>query len=164
MKSRTCYEVVETRELPKNRPILADEIIRLTSPKGRTDCPELLRRIVVWDPENEREIVLLTNHLDFGATTISAIYKERWQIEIFFKTLAPVRKRSPGTCSAPVRPPPVRPPSRLGTITRPLPSRDSELRLEARERRCSVALDFGERFPGGAKIFGIFEALDETPE
>ena len=87
MKSRTCYEVVETRELPKNRPILADEIIRLTSAKGRKDCPELLRRIVVWDPENEREIVLLTNHLDFGATTISAIYKERWQIEIFFKTL-----------------------------------------------------------------------------
>ena len=37
--------------------------------------------------ENEREIVLLTNLLDFGATTIAAIYKERWQIELFFKAL-----------------------------------------------------------------------------
>jgi IS4 transposase len=42
---------------------------------------------VVWDDQNEREIVLLTNHLKFGATTISAIYKDRWQIEIFFKAL-----------------------------------------------------------------------------
>ena len=42
---------------------------------------------MVWDRENDRTIVLLTNHLDFGATTISAIYKDRWQIEIFFKTL-----------------------------------------------------------------------------
>ncbi len=42
---------------------------------------------MVWDSENEREIVLLTNHLDFGATTIAGIYKERWQIELFFKAL-----------------------------------------------------------------------------
>ena len=42
---------------------------------------------MVWDKENEREIVLLTNHMDFGATTISAIYKDRWQIELFFKAL-----------------------------------------------------------------------------
>jgi IS4 transposase len=42
---------------------------------------------VVWDAENEREVVLLTNHLEFGATTIAAIYKERWEIELFFKAL-----------------------------------------------------------------------------
>jgi hypothetical protein len=87
LKERTRYEVVESRELPQNRPIRADEVIRLTSRKAQRDCPHLLRRIVVWDPENEREIVLLTNHLEFGATTISNIYKQRWQIEIFFKTL-----------------------------------------------------------------------------
>src|SRR4029079_17016089 len=49
--------------------------------------PDLLRRIVAWDAENEREIVLLTNLMEFGATTIAAIYKERWQIELFFKAL-----------------------------------------------------------------------------
>jgi IS4 transposase len=39
--------------------------------------------VVVWDAENEREIVLLTNLLAFGATTIAAIYKDRWEIELF---------------------------------------------------------------------------------
>jgi hypothetical protein len=42
---------------------------------------------LVWDKEIDRDIVLLTNHLDFIATTISAIYKDRWQIEFFFKAL-----------------------------------------------------------------------------
>ena len=42
---------------------------------------------MAWDPDNEREIVLLTNLLQFGSTTIAAIYKERWQIELFFKAL-----------------------------------------------------------------------------
>ncbi len=41
----------------------------------------------MWDKENDREIVLLTNHLIFGSTTIASIYKDRWEIEVFFKTL-----------------------------------------------------------------------------
>ena len=60
------------------------------SSKGFTlnrNYPVPLRRLEVWDAENEQIIVLLTNHLDFGATTIAAIYKDRWQIEIFFKTI-----------------------------------------------------------------------------
>jgi len=59
----------------------------LTGSQAQKKCPYKLRRIGVWDEENEREIVLLTNHLDFGATTIAGIYKERWQIELFFKAL-----------------------------------------------------------------------------
>jgi hypothetical protein len=53
----------------------------------KEECPFPLRRIVVFDAENDREIVLLTNHLTFGATTVAAIYKERWAIELFFKAL-----------------------------------------------------------------------------
>ena len=87
MKEGTAYEVVEWRLPPENRPILSDEVIRLTSPQARKDCPHELRRVVVWDAENNREIVLLTNHLDFGATTISDLYRQRWQIELFFKAL-----------------------------------------------------------------------------
>jgi uncharacterized protein DUF4372/DDE family transposase len=87
LKDNAAYEVVEDCEVPANRGILADQLIRLTGAQAQTDCPCLLRRVVVWDADNEREIVLLTNLLEFGATTIAAIYKERWQIELFFKAL-----------------------------------------------------------------------------
>jgi len=87
LKENAAFEVVEECEIPQNRNILADQIIRLTSAQAQTDCPGLLRRIVVWDSVNEREIVLLTNLLEFGSTTIAAIYKDRWQIELFFKAL-----------------------------------------------------------------------------
>jgi hypothetical protein len=87
LKENAHYEVIEDRELPKNRNILSDQLIRFTGYQAKINCPHLLRRVVVWDKDEEREIILLTNHLYFGATTISAIYKERWQIEIFFKVL-----------------------------------------------------------------------------
>jgi hypothetical protein len=87
LREDAVYEVIEKREVPVNRNILSDEVIRLTGEIGQTKCPHLLRRVVVWDAENEREIALLTNHMAFGATTISAIYKDRWQIELFFKAL-----------------------------------------------------------------------------
>ncbi len=87
LKENAAWEVVEECEIPEKRNILADQIIRLTGAQAQTDCPCLLRRIVVWDAENQREIVLLTNLLEFGSTTIAAIYKERWQIELFFKAL-----------------------------------------------------------------------------
>jgi 2-oxoglutarate ferredoxin oxidoreductase subunit alpha len=53
--------------------ILSDEIVELVNPGADTKCPYPLRRVAVWDDKKEREIVLLTNHLEFGATTISAI-------------------------------------------------------------------------------------------
>lgn len=87
MKNNAVYEVVEERVPPQKSNVLADQIIRLTDFYSKEKCPHLLRRVVIWDQKKEREIVLLTNHLKFGATTISKIYKERWQIEIFFKTL-----------------------------------------------------------------------------
>jgi len=87
LKENAQLRVVEILDLPHERGIVADELIELTSPKGRRDCPFSLRRVVVWDAENQREIVLLTNHLEFNATTIAAIHKDRWQIEILFKAL-----------------------------------------------------------------------------
>ena len=87
MKENTVYEVVEERKPPRNRNLLSDRIVRLAGVKAATKCPHLLRCVVVWDAEKGREIVLLTNHLGFAATTIAAIYKERWQIELFFKAL-----------------------------------------------------------------------------
>jgi hypothetical protein len=87
MKDNAVFTVEAAFEVPENRNIRADQIIQLTGLQAQADCPGPLRRVVVWDADNEREIVLLTNLLDFGATTIAAIYKERWQIELFFKAL-----------------------------------------------------------------------------
>ena len=87
LKDNAVYEVGGFYPPPQNRHVLSDQIIRLTGPKAKENCPHQLRRVVIWDPDHEREIVLLTNHLQFGATTISAIYKDRWQIELFFKAL-----------------------------------------------------------------------------
>ena len=80
-------KIVTHYKIPQNRNIRADQFIRLTGARAQADYPDLLRRIVVCDAENEREIVLLTNLLEFGSTTVAAIYKERWQIELFFKAL-----------------------------------------------------------------------------
>lgn len=87
LKESAAYEVVESAVGPLPRNILADELIRFTSAQASKDCPHLLRRVVVRDEANQREIVLLTNLLHFGATTIAAIYKDRWEIELFFKAL-----------------------------------------------------------------------------
>lgn len=87
MKEGTAFKIVQERPLPQHRNILADQVVRLTGTEAKEKCPYPLRRVVVWDADREREIVLLTNHLEFGSTTIAAIYKDRWEIEVFFKTL-----------------------------------------------------------------------------
>jgi len=87
LKENADYIVFAERQIPQNRNILADQFIVFAGHNAQKNCPHVLRKIVVWDTENEKEIVLLTNHYDFGATTISAIYKDRWHIELFFKAL-----------------------------------------------------------------------------
>lgn len=87
MKSNAQFDVIEERIPPKYRNVISDEIIVLTGVDADEKCSYPLRRIVVWDPKKEKEVVFLTNHLKFGATTIAQIYKDRWEIEIFFKAL-----------------------------------------------------------------------------
>jgi hypothetical protein len=87
LKENAAYEVAEELAVPQDRNIRSDQLIRLTGVQAQKDCPCLLRRVVVWDPVNQREIALLTNLIAFGATTIAAIYKDRWEIELFFKAL-----------------------------------------------------------------------------
>lgn len=87
LKNNADYEVIQNFAVPQNRNIISDQLIKFTGQKARKHCPHSMRKIVVWDKINEEQIVLLTNHHKFGVTTISAIYKDRWQIEIFFKHL-----------------------------------------------------------------------------
>jgi hypothetical protein len=91
MKDRTTYRVVERRKVPRGSAILLDEVIELDVNLGRygveLDSPVRFRRVVTRVPDREEPMVFLTNHLDFAASTIAAIYKERWQIELLFKAL-----------------------------------------------------------------------------
>jgi hypothetical protein len=87
LKENAAFQVVEECAVPQKRNILSDQLIRFTGDRAQQDCPCLLRRVGVWDEANQREIVLLTNQLAFGSTTIAAIYKDRWEIELFFKAL-----------------------------------------------------------------------------
>jgi hypothetical protein len=87
LKDNAAYQVLEQGPVPANRNIRSDQLIQFTGEKAQRDCPSPLRRVTVWDAVNQREIVLLTNLQEFGATTIAAIYKDRWEIELFFKAL-----------------------------------------------------------------------------
>ena len=87
MKDNCVYSVEKVRPLPENGHVLSDEIVRLTGTGMEEKYPGPLRRIVVHDPEKQEPMVLLTNHLRFAASTIGEIYRDRWEIELFFKTL-----------------------------------------------------------------------------
>lgn len=87
MKDNAFYEVLRQKEVPQNRHILKNELIELRSLGALEKWAYPLRRIEVHDPETDKALVFLTNQLEFGATTISAIYKDHWQMEIFFKAL-----------------------------------------------------------------------------
>ena len=78
---------MEKRKTPRKGGILSDEIIRFTGRQATRDCPHRLRRITYHDSASDKTLTFLTNHLHFGPTTIARIYKDRWQIELFFKAL-----------------------------------------------------------------------------
>ena len=76
--------MVERRNVNRKQGLTSDQTIRLTGAKGR-QCPYLLRRIGYKDPETGKNYVFITNNFKLSAKTIADIYKERWQIEIFFR-------------------------------------------------------------------------------
>lgn len=87
MKRDAHYEVLQERAPPQNRGIVSDQIIRLTGAGAADRCPYELRRVEAVRPDGGENLVFLTNLMDLGASTIAAIYKDRWQIELFFKAL-----------------------------------------------------------------------------
>jgi len=87
MKDNARFEVIEEHAVPQNRNILKDQTIRLTGTGAQDKCPHLLRRVEAVREDTGGILVFLTNHHGLGASTIAAIYKDRWQIELFFKAL-----------------------------------------------------------------------------
>ena len=81
------YVVQEEFKVPQNRNVLEHQLTQFPSQPKAGDEPCLFRRVEIWDENKQESIVFLTNLLAFGATTIAAIYKDRWQVELFFKAI-----------------------------------------------------------------------------
>ena len=87
LKKNADIQVVEDYPVPKGSNVLKDQKVRLQAfVAGRPELADL-RMVTVWLEDKQEELVLLTNHFELAASTIAAIYKERWQIELFFKLL-----------------------------------------------------------------------------
>jgi hypothetical protein len=84
-KRRMRFSVIESRPVDKTAGLRCDQTIRLTGTDTRMGYPEYLRRIKYRDPDTGRTLVFLTNNFVLAALLIAALYKQRWQVELFFK-------------------------------------------------------------------------------
>lgn len=86
LKDNAEYGIVEQRDADRDGDILRDEVVVLTKLQQAGPAARM-RRIEVWVEEQQESMVFFTNHLKLAASTIAAIYKDRWQVELFFKAL-----------------------------------------------------------------------------
>jgi hypothetical protein len=88
-KNNLAFNRIKERELPQHtaQHILMDENIELSNPTSKKKYPKRLRRVAVWDEENNQTIELITNNFKWAAQTIGDLYKSRWEIEVFFRDI-----------------------------------------------------------------------------
>jgi len=88
LRPKTVYQVKSSRSVLETKGIIADECIELSSAHAKKrGAPELLRRIEFYDTDKKRTYEFLSNNFHLAASTIAAIYKDRWKIELFFKAI-----------------------------------------------------------------------------
>ncbi len=92
LKENAAYRVVKSRDVSNYPNISSDQTIKLIRRLSKLKYPQELRRIRCSDPKTGKSIVLLTNNFNWSANTISRIYKDRWQIELFFKAIKQLLK------------------------------------------------------------------------
>ena len=86
LKDKASFEVVENRPVTEKGNILKDQIIFFYSQADPNE-PYFFRLVEVWLEDKQESVVFLTNNLEFAASTIAAIYKDRWNVELFFKAI-----------------------------------------------------------------------------
>lgn len=79
------YQVVQENPGPSDSAVLADQAIRLSTAYSRSHYPETLRLVHYRDPDTGKEYVFLTNLPDLPALAVADLYRQRWQIETFFR-------------------------------------------------------------------------------
>lgn len=84
-KSNFRYRLLESRPVRKASGVRCDQIVRLEGFYAKKGYPDTLRRIRFWDAQNKKSLVFLTNNMHLAASTIAALYKCRWRVELFFK-------------------------------------------------------------------------------
>ena len=88
LRPKTVYQVKSSRSVLATKGIIADECIELSSAHAKKrGAPKLLRRIEFYDTDKKRTFEFLSNNFHLAASTIAAIYKDRWKIELFFKAI-----------------------------------------------------------------------------
>jgi hypothetical protein len=92
MKTNTVYTTVEVCAVPEKGNVLSDQIVSLPTLDKDGEEPILFRRIEYWNADKQEILVFFTNLLHLAASTVAAIYKDRWQIELFFKALKQTAK------------------------------------------------------------------------
>ena len=85
IRTKAKYKVIERRDINKDEGVTSDQIIEYTSDRSRKNNLRCVRRVGYRDPETGKHYVFITNHLNWSAKTIAEIYKQRWQVELFFK-------------------------------------------------------------------------------
>jgi len=84
-KDNLKFKAVLSRKVDKSKGLRCDQSIKLLVPKSKKQYPEKIRRIKYYDQEKDLMLVFLTNNFDIDAFDIATIYKNRWQIEVFFR-------------------------------------------------------------------------------
>ena len=87
LKDKSQIEVVKEQPLKDGSNVWSDCLIKMTGKKIKKKCTTTLRIVTVWDERNKKTVTFLTNNLKLAASTIAAIYRDRWEIELFFKVL-----------------------------------------------------------------------------
>jgi len=83
LKNNAAYKRVKKRTVQKGGNIISDYEIIIPSLSEEI----VFRKIIVRDPKTKKKVALLTNNLQWSAVTVSSVYKDRWQIELFLKAI-----------------------------------------------------------------------------